>query len=373
MFGQPALPHALAPGLNMDFTVRFAPGDYGSYSANLTVNGTSILLSGSSTAAAILSTGGIRLTSGTAVDLGLTQRGTSISKTFRLENTTSERVRIQSAIVSGTHFRVNRELSMPLELSANASLEFDVTFSPTASGVFQGALVIDGRSYRLTGAANEPPFPKPAILIDLPIPTSGQQGRVSVRFGQPSPAIGTGRLKLEFRPAIAIAPDDEAVRFIKGNRSTSFEVIEGATNPLSDFTFQTGTTAGTIVFTTEVGGWTETISLEIAPQAPQIDRVKASRAGSMLEIEITGYDNSRSVNQLSFTFYSARGEVIQPGAIRVDSSTDFRRFFENSVTGGAFTLKAVFPVAGAITDISAADVSIANAAGPTASGKIQMQ
>ena len=25
MFGQPSLPHSLAPGLNMDFTVRFAP------------------------------------------------------------------------------------------------------------------------------------------------------------------------------------------------------------------------------------------------------------------------------------------------------------------------------------------------------------
>ena len=40
MFGQPSLPHTLAPGLNMDFTVRFAPRDYGSYSANLNVAST---------------------------------------------------------------------------------------------------------------------------------------------------------------------------------------------------------------------------------------------------------------------------------------------------------------------------------------------
>jgi hypothetical protein len=373
IFGQPSLPHVVAPGLNMDFTVRFAPGDYGSYSANLTVNGTSVLLSGSSTAAPVLSAGGVRVPSGSAIDLGLTERGTSITKTFRLENTTSETVRIQAATVSGSHFRASRELPLPLQLAPNSFVEFEVAFAPAASGVFQGALVIDGRSYRLTGAANEPPFPKPAVVVDLPSPTSGQQGRVSVEFGQPSRAIGSGKLIIEFHPAMTLAPDDEAVRFIKGNRLTTFEVPEGASIPLANATFQTGTTAGTIVFTAEVGGWSATTSIEIAQQAVQLDRVKATKNGSMLELEITGYDNTRSVNQLGFTFYSARGEAIQPGAIRVDGSADFRRFFENSLTGGAFTLKAVFPVAGAITEISAADISIANAVGTTASGKIQMQ
>ena len=100
----------------------------------------------------------------------------------------------------------------------------------------------------------------------LPNATSGQQGRVSVQFGQASRAIGSGKLRLEFRPSIALAPDDEAVRFIKSNRSTTFEVTEGVTIPVQDATFQTGTTAGTIVFTAEVGGWTATSSVEIAPQ-----------------------------------------------------------------------------------------------------------
>src|SRR4051812_46669437 len=51
MFGQPSLPHTLAPGLNMDFTVRFSPRDYGSYSANLNVNGASLIVAGTSAAA----------------------------------------------------------------------------------------------------------------------------------------------------------------------------------------------------------------------------------------------------------------------------------------------------------------------------------
>ena len=91
IFGQPSLPHTLAPGLNMDFTVRFAPKDYGSYSANLAVNGVGLLLAGSSTAAPVVSVDGTQRPAGSSIDLGLAERGASISKTFRLENTTSER------------------------------------------------------------------------------------------------------------------------------------------------------------------------------------------------------------------------------------------------------------------------------------------
>ncbi len=373
MFGQPSLPHSLAPGLNMDFTVRFAPADYGSYSANLTVNGLGVLLVGASKAAPILSTDGVRLTSGVAVDLGLAERGTTLTKTFRLENTTSEKVTVQTATLAGTHFQTPQNLPVPLDLPAQSFVDFDVVFAPKASGVFQGSLTIDGRSYRLTGAANEPPFPKPTIVVDLPNATSGQQGRVSVQFGQASRAIGSGKLRLEFRPAIALAPDDEAVRFIKGNRSATFEVTEGVTIPVQEATFQTGTTAGTLVFTAEVGGWTATSSVDIAPQTVHFDRVKALKNASMLEVEITGYDNTRSTSQLAFTFFTAKGEPVQPGAIRVDGTNDFRRFFENSPAGGAFTLKAIFPVAGPLVDISSTEVSFVNSAGSTASGKIQMQ
>ena len=190
---------------------------------------------------------------------------------------------------------------------------------------------------------------------------------------RPPRAIGSGKLRLEFRPAIALAPDDEAVRFIKSNRSATFEVTEGVTIPVQEATFQTGTTAGTLVFTAEVGGWTATSSVDIAPQTVHFDRVKAVKNASMLEVEITGYDNTRSASQLAFTFFTAKGEPVQPGAIRVDGTNDFRRFFENSSAGGAFTLKAIFPVAGPLVDISSTEVSFVNSAGSTASGKIQMQ
>jgi hypothetical protein len=373
MFGQPSLPNTIAPGLNMDFTVRFSPRDYGSYSANLSVNGTALLLTGTSAAAPTLSADGSALQSGSSVDLGLVERGTTASKKFHLENTTSERVRIQSASITGKYFRLAQELSMPLELASHASVDFDLVFAPAASGVFEGALLIDGRTYRLTGAANEPPFPKPAIVVDLPNPTSGQQGRVSVRFGQASRAVGSGKLSMEFRPSLSAVSDDEAVKFLRGDRAGTFRVEEGTDTPVSELTFQTGTTAGTIVFTAEVGGWTVNTSVEIASERIRIDKTRAARNGSMLEIEVTGYDNTHAPGQLSFTFYTSKGDVVQPGAITVDGSAEFRKYFDKSTFGGAFTLKAVFPVAGQIADIASVEVSLANSAGASKSGKVQFQ
>lgn len=373
MFGQPSLPHTLAPGLNMDFTVRFAPKDYGSYSANLSVNGVGVLLAGSSTAAPVLSSDGTQLPAGSSIDLGLAERGATTSKTFRLENTTSERVRVQTVAVTGKHFKLNADLALPIELAPRNGIDLNVLFAPTASGVFEGSLVLDGRSFRLTGAAHEPPFPKPAIMIDLPNPGSAQQGKVSVQFGEASRAMGSGKLRMEFRPRTATMPDDEAVRFVKGVRSNSFEVAEGVTIPVPEMTFQTGTTAGTIVFTAEVGGWTASSSIEINPERVHIDKVRATRNGSMLEVEITGYDNTRTLNQLAFTFLGANGDVIQPGAIRVDTAADFSKYFANSTLGGSFTLKAIFPVAGVITNIASTQVEVTNSSGVAQTGKTTFQ
>lgn len=368
MTGQPTLPHQLAPGFNMDVTIRFAPRDFGSYSANFSVNGVSILLTGSTTAAPTLWTGGTQIPSGSVVDLGLAERGTTITKLFRVENTTQETVYIQSATVTGSQFKLPQSFPAPLELAPRNAFEFPVLFTPTASGVFQGAIVIDGRTYRITGSANEPPFPKPTIVVDLPNPGSAQQGKVSVHLSQASRSIGTGKLRIDF------SGSDDAVRFLKGtSRTATFEVVEGTTIPLPELTFQTGTSAGTIVFTAEVGGWTATASVEIAPQRVFIEKTRAVKNGSLLQVEITGYDNTRSLDELAFTFYTARGETIQPGAIRVKSGSDFRRFFETSTAGGVFSLKAVFPVAGSLADISSVELQLTNIPGATASGKIAIQ
>jgi hypothetical protein len=164
------------------------------------------------------------------------------------------------------------------------------------------------------------------------------------------------------------------VRFTKGsNRLATFDVVEGTVTPLSEYTFQTGTTAGTIVFTAEVGGWTATANVVIPAEKILLDKTRAVKNASMLEIELTGYDNTRTADALAFTFYTSKGEAVQPGTIRVNGAADFKRYFETSSVGGVFTLKAVFPVAGPLTDIASVEVQLTNTKGATPSGKIQMQ
>ena len=180
---------------------------------------------------------------------------------------------------------------------------------------------------------------------------------------------------MEFRPASPKVSDDEAVRFTRAltNRTATFNVVEGTTVALADLTVQTGTTAGTIVFRAEVGGWTETATIDIPPERVVVDKVSAVRKGSMLEFEITGYDNTRTVDGLTFTFYTAKGEAVQPGVIRVNGAAEFQRYFEGATAGGVFTLKAVFPVTGGIGEITSCDVILANGSGSTQIGKIHLQ
>jgi hypothetical protein len=128
----------------------------------------------------------------------LPNAGTTITKLFRIENPASETVFVRSASITGKYFAITAPLPMRMELAPGNAYEFAVAFTPLASGVFEATIAIDDRTYRITGAANEPPFPKPAILIDMPNPASGQQGKVSVRFGDASRSIGTGRLRMDF-------------------------------------------------------------------------------------------------------------------------------------------------------------------------------
>jgi hypothetical protein len=126
------------------------------------------------------------------------------------------------------------------------------------------------------------------------------------------------------------------------------------------------------VFVAEVGGWTVTSSVEIPPQKVHIEKLRLVKNGSMLEVEITGFDNTRTVDALVFSFYTAAGVMVQPGFLRVGAAGDFQKHFAGSAAaGGSFTLKAVFPVAGMMTEIASAQVSLTNSAGERTSGKFQ--
>ncbi|MCX6623561.1 MAG: hypothetical protein NTY38_21350 [Acidobacteria bacterium] len=129
--------------------------------------------------------------------------------------------------------------------------------------------------------------------------------------------------------------------------------------------FQTGTTAGQIVFTIQIGGYTSQAAVTVAPAAIVLDKVLATRESGRVVVQVVGYDNLRTADQLSFTFYDSTARYLGTGALRVSAGADFRKYFQASAAGGAFNLVATFPVTGDVSSIASVDVEVANSAGTT--------
>jgi hypothetical protein len=197
-----------------------------------------------------------------------------------------------------------------------------------------------------------------------------------IEFAEPSRAAGAGELRVEFRSGVAAVADDAAIYFLPPfSRFAQFTVKEGDTRARfggrDDINFQTGTTAGTLVFTARLGDVTEQLIAPVAPAPVGFDSVEASRSGSQIEVHIVGYDNVRTVSQMTFTFYDARDAALAPDPIKVDLASKFRDYF--AITpGGAFALRVVFPVTGKVSDIVSLEVETANSAGPTRSERVRL-
>ena len=84
MTGQPLImPYVIAPGLNVDFTIRFSPPDAGSYTATIRYNSSTLLLRGSGIPAVALFHAGQSVQAGGAVDFGALERGQSRTVTLQ--------------------------------------------------------------------------------------------------------------------------------------------------------------------------------------------------------------------------------------------------------------------------------------------------
>jgi hypothetical protein len=73
---------------------------------------------------------------------------------------------------------------------------------------------------------------------------------------------------------------------------------------------------------------------------------------------------------MSFTFYDLNGNVIQPGAVSADFSSQFHTYFTTAQAGSAFQMIVNFPVTGDSSQVSAVDVTLTNSAGPVVNGRL---
>lgn len=371
-------PASLNPQADFDFAISFQPGTAGSYSATLQASGIAVLLTGVAQPALTwqtITSSGMQPLAG-PVDFGAVPLGSSSTVRFAVVNQTPQTMVVPAITVSGTDFKLEGDSPSGTSLPPLASATFAVGFAPTAATQRSGSLAAGGHTFVLNGTGQAPPLPKASLNIDLGSPHSGQQGSVTVAFDSASPLAASGTVTVSFSPAAGTpgaAEIDPAIAFASGGLTAPFTVAAGDNRAWfgvqPSAAFATGTTAGSITFTLVFGGTTSQQTVTIAPAAVGLTTLQATRQSGSITVAVTGFDNTRTAGKLSFTFYDAAGNAIAPGTISTDSSSDFANYFRRSGVGGTFSLTAVFPVTGNISQVAAFDLEMPNSAGTARSSR----
>lgn len=376
----PPIPFPLPPNFSVDFYVQFQSEQAAPDArATLRINDLTVTLIAQSRAAPVVSLlqedGSLtrRLAGQPTVFPAVERAGASV-RTFVLQNPHSTPILLNLA-VSGDSFRLANPLPQPLTLGANQSQAVEIRFEPQTTGLKTGTFFVEDRIFPLEGVSTEPAPPRPSITIQTSGIESGKQIRIAVTFGEASRAEAKGQLRFEFQPSMA-GPDDAAIVFLPVNRrSMEFQVRTGDKAALfggqNEVVLQTGTTAGTLRFTAEMSGYKVETAATIAPAPAVLDKLSAFKTTSSLDLTMTGFDNTRSISEMSFTFYDTNGVVVQPGAIRSQVSQLFQDYFRNTAVGGLFSMRAIFPANAPTQSIRYVEVEVTNAAGVAKTQRIE--
>lgn len=374
--GLPVLPVGLAPQQALEFSVAFQASTTGSYSASLDTEGTSVLLTAAVMPAltvAVQAAAGPQVLGADAVDFGSVQLGGSASRHFTLTNLTGVVLQAPGIAVQGGAFAMAGASPAGMVFQPGDSRGFDVVFQPATAGAAAGGLAIGDRTYALAGSGLPIPLPRPVLDVELLSGQSGQQGTAAVSFDAAALTDGTGSLTLDFQP-LAIGATDPAIQLGVVGRALTFPITTGDTQArfgdLTAVAFQTGTTAGTLTFTATIGTATDQKTVTIPAAAVQIVEASGVRGSGSIEVDITGYDNTRTAGTVVYTFYDAAGNAVT-APITVDNSRDFAGYFAGSTVGGNFMLRAVFPTSGDNSRITAFEAQMTNSVATTGTGRVK--
>jgi hypothetical protein len=371
-----SVPYVVSPGGAMDIYVQLAAGSPAAYSANFQVNTISVILVVTVVAAPNLSVQspctGPNPNTG-AITFGTIQSGQTEACIFSLQNSGAQSITVSTLTISGAGFQFIQMIQTPILIPAGGLTTFTVNFAPSSAAVYSGMLTVGSQAtqtYPLSGSAL-PPLPTPQIQFDSGAYGSDQQRTVTMSLPSPSPIAATGVLLLSFKPGTTVVTDDPAIVFVSnGSRSMPFSIDAGATQfqfqGQTGAVFQTGTTWGTISFSistnVSVAG-TATASMSIPPSVIAIDKAIATAEAGALNVQVSAYDNTYSAGPMSFTFYDLKGNVIQPGAVSADFTSQFYTYFTTAQAGSAFQMQVNFPVTGDSSQVMAVDVTLTNSAG----------
>lgn len=364
---RPLPPQTLAAGAFLNATLTFSGAMAANYSANLQMNGLSVLVLASVTAGPVLT---IPESCGSlppgGIEFGIVTRGQVKVCSLMLSNPTNQPMTV-STISATSGFTVS---SASMVLAVGQTGPFSVQFSSSVVGIVTGTLRIQNREYALRATSVNAPLPAPILEFETSPALSGQQRRLTMRLSSPSPITATGQVHLAFTADSILAADDPAILFVEANsRQAKFSVVEGQTaitfNGQPFVTFQTGTTAGRIRFS--LSGIASGISADaeatviLSPAQVVIDKTIATRFPDRVEVALTGFDNTFSTGGMSFRFFDGGGQPI--GATTADFTAEFRDFYARAPGGSTFRLTVRFPITGNSYAIGGVEADLTNSAG----------
>lgn len=368
----PSLPATLIPQAAVDFTVSFTASDPGSYSATISADGISAQLAAEVVAGLTyqVETAAGKISLGSSVQFGAVPLGQGTIVQFDIVNQTGLALPVPAILLSSGDFAFSGAVPVGV-LQPGQTSGFAVQFLPTAAGPRSATLTIGARNYGLAGTGIVLPLPNPQLTIDLSQAQSAQQGSVVVTLDRAAATSGSGTLTLVFQPAVAGAADP-AIVFASGGSSATFTFgagdTEGHFGAQSAEAFQTGTTAGTLVFTGQVGGAPPQQMVQqtvtIAAARVGVTAAEATRSTGSVAVQLNGFDNTRTAAALTFSFFDAAGNPLA-GPLDADGGPAFQAYFGGSNSGGSFLLRAVFPITGDPARIAFFEASIANESGTT--------
>jgi hypothetical protein len=180
-------------------------------------------------------------------------------------------------------------------------------------------------------------------------------------------------------------PDDPAVQFAAGGRSTGFTIPAGETRavfPAGANGIQTGTVAAAVQFDVTLSA----AGLDVTPAqgastlmrvdrlAPRIATARATRTADGIELTITGFATTRELSNATFRFTPAPGASFTQTEFTVDVREAAARWFADGRSvefGSQFTLTQPFRITGA--SVSSVAVTLTNGQGTSQPATVQIQ
>lgn len=354
--GLPFLPLTMPPGDVQLFSVLFTPAEAGRQTGRLRVGADTFELVGDGLGPRLSYSyrspaGVVAVQPLGTIPLPGAQVGQSATVSFTLRNDgTTPAPIVSAAIVADgrSPFSLVALPALPAAIAPNASLTFDVRFSPFTSGLATASLRIGTEAFTLTGLGNHPE-PLPDYTIDGPASVQAfAQPALSLTLATPYDLPVTGTLTLSAESDSFAS--DPSVLFASGGKVASFTIPAGSrkavfANGATELKFQTGSVAGTILATpsfSAAGGQNLTPDAPrqyrtvLAPAAPRIAAVNLdARTNTGFTLQIVGHATTRTVTKMAVSFQGKSGFHFSGTALTQDlTATSFLWF--NSPAAAAF-------------------------------------